>query len=234
MFFNNDKIEFIIEPELHEVLPEPVPANKHIPEWFRKIPLKTEQRTNTMPGATAKKCLPMLDAMTLGYIVPLQGDVHVITNDDCSVLSAEHMQDSTLPFVERHSFSQLKSTGWKTGKQDPLKFINYYGIKTPPGWSCLFQPLPSVWNLPYTVLSGVVDTDQYHSPVNFPVIWHQPNFDDTLLAGMPLVHVVPFKRQKHKHIIRPMNEKECKQRDKLNVANRTRLGTYTKELREIR
>ena len=44
------------------------------------------------------------------------------------------------------------------------------------------------------MLSGLVDTDSYRSPVNFPFVAVAPDGVYTLKKGTPLVQVIPFRR----------------------------------------
>ena len=54
----------------------PVPAFKTIPAWFRDLP--PFQKAMPIGGnSSAKRCVPLLDAMTGGYILPLPVDVAV-------------------------------------------------------------------------------------------------------------------------------------------------------------
>jgi hypothetical protein len=72
--------------------------------------------------------------------------------------------------------------------------MNPWAIKTPPGYSVLFiQPMhrESV----FTILPGVVDTDQYSAAVNFPFVLNEPTkFTGLIPAGTPMAQVIPFKR----------------------------------------
>ena len=73
--------------------------------------------------------------------------------------------------------------------------MNPWAIKTPKGYSTLFtQPMhrESV----FTILPGVVDTDTYTAPVNFPMVINDPNFEGLIPKGSPIVQVIPFKRDK--------------------------------------
>lgn len=234
--FNDDVIEFSCREEFFGSIPEPTPMKKHIPEWFKKIPPYLDFKD---PGGfkamSAKKCLPMLDSMSLGWVIPLQADVHVITNDDMSVFKAHNRDQCPFSTVERHSWDQVKSDKWNLRKQDPLKFINYWRIKTKPGWSCLFQTLPNVLTKDFMCLSGVVDTDKYVSEVNFPAVWLTDNADVTLTAGTPLVQVIPFKRfNNEKAKIRVETKKEQAYFKQLSLSQASRNHVYTHELREVR
>jgi hypothetical protein len=50
-------------------------------------------------------------------------------------------------------------------------------------------------DLPFTILPGVVDTDRYTAPVNFPFLINDPNFEGLIPAGTPIAQVIPFKRE---------------------------------------
>ena len=232
-------IEFYCHPNSENIIPKPKPASKHIPDWFKSIPptlTAPDQRDNiNREGLTAKKCLPMLDAMTLGYVIPLCGDLGVKTSDDCS--SIEVFNPPEIKLAEFHSISQLgpKAPGMPA---PPVKFINHWVIKTAPGWSTLIVPLvnSSLTNPHFTCLGGLVDTDTYPKEINFPAVWHTPNFDGYLPAGTPLVLAIPIKRDSVPRdcVTRPMTTKEFNDIDNIRRKQATRAHVYTDELRESR
>jgi hypothetical protein len=46
----------------------------------------------------------------------------------------------------------------------------------------------------FTILDGVVDTDKYTAPVNFPFVLNDWKFEGLIPAGTPVAQVIPFKR----------------------------------------
>lgn len=73
------------------------------------------------------------------------------------------------------------------------KFNNPWAIKTPKGYSTLFvQPFhrESI----FTILPGIVDTDIYTAPVNFPFVINDPDFEGYIKEGTPIAQVIPVKR----------------------------------------
>jgi hypothetical protein len=50
----------------------------------------------------------------------------------------------------------------------------------------------------FTILPGIVDTDEYASPVNFPFVINDPNFEGFIPKGTPIAQVIPFKRESWK------------------------------------
>ena len=78
------------------------------------------------------------------------------------------------------------------------KWKNPWGIETPKGFSCLIiNPVHSS-NLYFSILEGIVDTDRYTSPTNFPFVLKDPEFEGMIPAGTPLAQVIPFKRSSWK------------------------------------
>jgi hypothetical protein len=233
--FEKPVIEFFCREELYGVIPEPIPAYKNIPEWWKKLSNTNNDKDQFgSPAMTAKKCLPLLDAMSYGYIIPLQGDLHVISNSDKSVIRT--IDPPSLKLCEFHSLEQVGGKSAPGYPTKPFKFINHWCIKTAPGWSTLFVPPLNRVNEPFTCFSGLVDTDKYYKEVNFPAIWHAVNFDDKLPAGTPLVLAIPVKRDimVKNPIIRAMTEKEEKTLAKIDKTQNSRVSYYSKELREPR
>jgi hypothetical protein len=234
-------IEFFCHPDLDGIIPEPTPAGKNIPSWYKKLPTsvtvseKDEQNNVELQNIvlTAKKCLPMLDAMTMGFTIPLSADVHVTTNHDCSQILARSPR-SSFHAVEFHNHVQVGGhNSIKNNNGHPLKFINRWVIKTAPGWSTLFIPPLNDLDQPFTCLSGIVDTDVYPKEVNFPAIWHIPDYNGVIKAGTPLVTAIAIKRSTlyNKVNIRKMNKEDMEIIDKMARIQGSRENYYTNELR---
>jgi len=167
----------------------PIPASKAVPDWWRKAPLVTDQ-IHTM-----KKCIPILDALTSGYIITLPQEVY----KEKTVNS--FLQDQRISLVSEHYKRQTEAYPVPEGFDDqPYKWINPWKITTPKGYSCLFiHPLNSQ-HLPFYSFSGIVDTDQHPVTVNFPFLIKK-DFEGAIPAGTPIIQVIPFKRDKWEHKI---------------------------------
>lgn len=233
-FFGNDVIEFYCHPNYQDVLPEPKPAIKYMADWFKAIPPEIDNVIDTsfnVPQMTAKKCFPMIDAMSLGFVIPLCGDLHVKVDEDMTETKVHNPPG--LKLAEFHDNTQVGGKNAPRYPMNPVKFINHWVIKTAPGWSTLFIPPINHIDAPFTCLGGLVDTDNYPKEVNFPAIWNRP-FDGLLRAGTPLVTAIPIKRNSFnnkKAKIRKMTKKEFKKIDTIAKQQRSRLHVYTQELR---
>jgi hypothetical protein len=184
-------IEFLCQPEDRGVIAEPIPAKLVLPDWFKRLPaIDQSVLSASNNGLTIKRCMPFLDALTLGYILPLAATVRLQISEEGRKLDAGWEFDRVM--VSSHGSYQI--AGHPHDARPPMKFHNYWTIRTPPGWSCLFvQPLNRA-PLPVEILAGVVDTDRYASLINFPFIATALDGVHVIEQGAPLVQVIPFRR----------------------------------------
>jgi len=172
----------------------PKPANKCLPEWYKNTPpyagnKKAPTPTNNIP-ATIKKCLPVFDAISSGYIIFTPVDIYIQKNENSTNFFYQWRLFEDL--VRFHPLEQADLHPQNKLIEYP-KILNPWSIKTSKGYSCLFlQPMHQ--DLPFTILPGIVDTDKYIAPVNFIFTLNDSNFEGMIEAGTPLVQVIPFKR----------------------------------------
>lgn len=191
MFRAKPRICFACAPEDEGVIAPPVPAKSYLPDWFRKLPAVdpgVEAVSNS--GLTIKRCLPFLDAMTTGWILPLAADLRLEIADEGARVEAGWDFDRTL--VSSHGRHQV--AGHPMAPRPPMKFHNYWTITTPPGWSCLFVDPLNRPNGLFQIVAGVVDTDTYRSPIHFPFFATGEDGLHVITKGSPLVQVIPFRR----------------------------------------
>jgi hypothetical protein len=187
------KIKFTSSYPEVEIL-HPFPASKAIPEWYRKMP-----RVNS-GHPTVKTCIPFLDAMTAGYIVPLAADV-VLDGE-----TAEYNSNATIPVISSHFPEQTEFVKIPDHvNPSPLKWGNSFYIKTPKGYSCYITHPANREDLPFTTLTGVVDTDVHPVIINFPFLVNK-DFKGVIPAGTPIAQIIPFKRDDWK--IEVVDDKE--------------------------
>jgi hypothetical protein len=170
-----------------EPFPEPHPAVQDTPAWLREMPASAVG-ADGMGWRTVKKCPPFIDAVTSGYIIPLVADVHFRMGDK----SLEY--ECSLQIVENHPLAQLRGTPFQG--LPAVKFLNPWIIKTPPGYSCFFTQPVNRLDVPFYILSGIVETDSYYNEINFPsVSMMRPGMSITLKKGTPIAQVFPFRRE---------------------------------------
>lgn len=173
-------------------LEQPKPASKVVPDWYKNtnsyINGEKKPTGDGNTAATVKRCMPVFDAMTAGYIIESPADVYVTIKD-----GGQWFEWSDFGLISFHPVDQAPEHPAKNGFPYP-KWTNPWGITTPRGYSTLFvQPFhrESV----FTILPGIVDTDQYTAPVNFPFVINDPTFEGLIPKGTPIAQVIPFKRE---------------------------------------
>ena len=161
---------------------------------------------------TIKRCMPVFDAITSGYIITSPADVYVRIKDE-----EQCFEWPTLNLISFHAIDQAPEHPNRK-PHDYAKWMNPWAIKTPKGYSTLFiQPMhrESV----FTILPGIVDTDTYTAPVRLPMVINDPNFEGLIPQGTPIAQVIPFKRENWQMEIG--SEKELKEQNsiaqKLNI-----------------
>lgn len=169
----------------------PKPAIKFIPEWYKKMESYIPETVKPDSTPTIKKCIPVLDVMTAGYIIVSPFDIYV------SVIDGEIVYKYPGPAQYKMIEGHPRKQGYlhPNAMEHPFpKWINPWGIKTPKGYSTLFIPPahnPNPW---FVALEGFVDTDTYSAPVNFPFILKNPGTEFLIPAGTPIVQAIPVKR----------------------------------------
>jgi hypothetical protein len=194
-------IRFIYHNQLaYQMGVHPQPAKNFLPDWYKNMPPYAIDRENPSgrqilvrnaeSNATAKKCTPMLDGMGAGYIVPLWCDVQVRQSDDGPVMSWRIKQGSVF---QPHGDSARTVPAPFGYFQRVFKFLTYFRIETPRGYSISVQPPAGHYQLPFCVIPAVIDSDRSVIDNNFPC-WVQDGFEGIVEKGTPIAQVVPFKR----------------------------------------
>lgn len=189
----------------------PEPAFKSIPEWYKN----TESYDNNVKKpdgngrttASIKKCMPVFDAITSGYIIRSQVDLYISqkeiyaknleTGEDILIGKQPWYEWANLEAINFHPMSQAPEHPNRNGHLEFPKWMSPWGIKTPKGYSCLIvNPLHRTSD--FTILTGIVDTDKYDAPINFPFVLNDINFEGLIPAGTPIAQIIPFKRDSWK------------------------------------
>jgi len=197
---------------IQEHLPEP--ASKNIPHWYKdavsyldgnkkskKSQVKIRKGLESLEtNGTIKKCVPVFDSMTAGYILKVPGNIEVFKTQTKNGYAMAFSWDQMAP-IETHPLSQAQDYPHNNIHKVGLpKFINPWIIRTDPGYSCLFLP-PMHRDAKFSILPAIVDTDTFDFAINFPFTLTDPDFEGTIEGGTPMVQVIPFKRDEFIHEI---------------------------------
>jgi hypothetical protein len=192
------KLTFRCPRGLENVLPKPIPAALGLPDWFKALPQRAFNATIGGPTLTVKKCPPFIDAMTYGFLIPLATDLEV---RDCEFtwnfeLPEGVAGDFSYAPIDFHDPSQVAGTPFFDADRFIIKFSNLWTIQAPKGYSLLFTHPINRQDLPFTTLTGLVDSDAfYDNPLHFPARWSDPNFNGVLPKGTPVAQCLPVKRE---------------------------------------
>ena len=195
---NRMTLTFRCPPELAAILPRPIPAVLGLPEWFKVMPQRAFNATMGADTPTVKKCPPVIDAMTYGFLIPLAADLEVrngefIWNSEMPEGFVGEYSHSPIDF---HDPSQAVGTPFADDDRFIIKFNNFWSIEAPPGYSLLFTHPLNRADLPFTTLAGLVDCDTYSdNRLNFPARWHDLDFEGVLPKGTPVAQCLPVKRE---------------------------------------
>ena len=213
----------------------PVPASKIIPDWYKNLEsyVGGEKRPDGNAGttATAKRCMPIFDAITGGYIISTHTDLFVSQVPDENGKKFVHYEWANFGALGFHPKEQLPEHPDGAGHEiNYPKWSNAWAITTPPGYSCLFiSPLHR--ETPIIVLPGVVDTDTYNASVNFPFVLRDPKMDGLIPAGTPIMQVIPFKRDEFQMEI-GSNEEFQQQAKVTNKLRSVFFDSYKRQFRQ--
>jgi hypothetical protein len=190
-------INFRCPPELDAILPRPIPAVQGIPDWFKAMPVKAFSAVMQTERMTVKKCPPFIDAMTYGFLIPLVTDLHI--ENETFTWELDFPSDAITSYarspLDFHDNAQVIGTPLFDEDGFIIKFNNFWTIETPPGYSLLVTHPINRYDLPFTTLTGLVDTDLYkESFINFPAQWRNPQFQGVLPKGTPVAQCLPVKR----------------------------------------
>lgn len=186
---------------------KPAPAKSMIPQWYKDIDSYVDREKKPLEDGTIpttiKKCMPVFDAMTSGYIIRTYSDISIQKHEE-----GTHFAWSLGEGIHWHSYQQIEnypSSFLNNGESVP-KFMNPWAIKTPKGYSVLIcNPMHNKSSI-FSILEGIVDTDKYDAPINFPFIIIDKNFEGIIPAGTPIAQVIPFKRDRWTYSVSKKNK----------------------------
>lgn len=203
------KIVFTNTLDVHEDY-APKPADRFIPSWYKDLDSYLSGTKDTLgngkTNGTIKRCMPVFDSITAGYIIPTYVDIFVRQEEKNNIVYDGPIDISGINSQPQYESPSLAPIGLHAIEQAPThpyrgnhvlsypKWINPWAIKTPPGYSTLFiQPMHR--ESLFTILPGIVDTDRYTGPVNFPFVLNKADsFQGVIPAGTPIAQAIPFKR----------------------------------------
>ena len=231
------KVVFRCFPEWEALLPKPAPASNALPEWLKSMPAAVHSDILGAEVRTAKHCVPFIDALSRGFLVPLAADVTVSDSSfswswDMPALSRSRITRAPISF---HLGEQLAGTPLVDGDALAVKFNNFWTIETPPGHSLLITHPLNRSDLPFRTVAGIVDCDRYdHGFVHFPAQWTDRTFTGTLHRGTPVAQCFVLPRSATELVFETLRGEHAEIQRETHDAIAAEAGGYRRHYRARR
>ena len=190
--------------ETIDMSPEPTPASKNIPQWYKKQPAYGGDEEQFLKkgtsSSTVKRCMPVFDALNSGYLIYFPCDVYIDATDPEKISWSipEKMKMIKRDLVSSHSPEQVSHypRDEKKYHKEIFRILPFWSVGTESGYSCLFIHPIHRDGLPFQAFSAIIDTDQFISDGHLSM-YIEKDFKGVIERGTPLVQVIPFKREKY-------------------------------------
>lgn len=184
--------------------PLPKPASRYVPDWYKV------QSANAMPaeetisqgfvGATIKRCMPIFDIMTAGYMLGAPCDIYLDATDP-EKLSWTVPRD--LKMYQADLFSHHTPEQYENYPINPdeyhkqlLRIMPTWAVETDKGYSSLFLNPFHTDDSPLWAFSAFVDTDSFVTDGHLSFLVKK-GFKGTIKQGSPLIQVIPVRREEY-------------------------------------
>ena len=179
---------FRCDPALSDHLPRPILARGALPDWLRAMPAKAHSEIHGREIRTVKQCPPFIDAMAYGVMILLPCDITVDRGAFSWAWDIPEPDTSGHPRapLSFHVAAQFPDAPFARDGQAAIKFNSFWTIELEPGWSLFATHPVNRDDLPFRLISGLVDADRFHDGgINFPAVWWKRDFSGVLAKGTP-------------------------------------------------
>lgn len=228
------KVTFRCDPTLIDVLPRPVPAIQALPDWLRSMAPRVFSEMHGRAIRTVKQCPPFVDAMSHGFMLLLPCDVQVDHGRFTWHWPLPELKLSGHPRapLSFHVAEQISDSPLAQGRLSAIKFNSFWTIELEPGWSLMVGHPVNRPDLPFRVLTGLVDADRFNAVgINFPALWTEPGFSGVLPRGTPVAQCHPVQRESLELVCEAMTEADLGRYDELAARIMGGPGVYRKGYR---
>lgn len=175
---------------VHTVYPDVmVPSKSTVPKWY-----KDEKNPGPLES-TFKRCTPFLESMIAGYQVLLPIDLMVTQTDNG-------------PYIDwRQSNQGVAMVGFKMNESvDRIPVPNGYykdsffwhfpvSFEVPVGYSALLTQPINRFDLPFQIISVVIDGGYTLVPNAFVAFFLKEGFEGIIPQGTPIAQIIPYKNE---------------------------------------
>jgi hypothetical protein len=197
---------------------QPIPAASAIPDWWKNMEsyggFKTYENgvkkiniTNGGDNATIKRCIPVLDSMSIGYLIVTPADIYVEPKHVHNTNSENGPTKDFTMIYPRH-YEKIHAHPWGQANLHPYatdqrlaKIFVPWRIRVPDGYSIIVTEPLNNSNPQWSVVSGVMDSDWFYPQMNFMVSIKDKDFNGIIPMGTPIAQIIPFKRETWSSIV---------------------------------
>jgi len=205
------KIEFVLDPNFTLPINTPIPAASILPNWWKEGESFINKETGyldidkpELKTAGMKICMPFLDALNSGYFLTTWADIEIIKNDGVEIEYKYLDKNSKEEYIHSNTDWQLISErkgaiGYTIPRpaghaHNHMVWNGKWGWKVPKGWSVLVTHPLNQAQLPFTTLSGIVDSDRFVPNGNIPFFLKE-GWTGIIEKGTPFAQLIPINRQ---------------------------------------
>lgn len=177
----------------------PEPASKVTPKWYQEaeIYLKyPDGKPMEYPNGGGrvlgfKSCPAILDFFTAGYMLKTPCDVNIEYKNQKYTVKIEDPQFKDFCDVRPGS----QEFPYPVGHSDTMfHFWPSWAPELPKGYSAIYLSPVNHFDLPFTMVAGIIDNDQFNSPGLMPFFLKE-GFSGVIPAGTPFAQIIPFRRE---------------------------------------
>jgi len=213
--------------------PHPVPTKKTVPVWYKRAELDyVDEKTGKLTSGL-KRCLPFLDALLSGYVLLTWVDITVVKKQNGEIdISWENSEDVQSNQIGERTGLSGHTIPRPAGHLDNhLIWLPEWGWKTPRGYSTLVTHPLNRFDLPFTTVSAVVDSDKFFASGNIP-FFIKEGFEGVIPKGTPFAQIIPFKRKKWLSVFDPALVKPAKYLGTTTRSNDRFYKKYSRQKKE--
>jgi len=190
-------------------VPMPSPAKFYIPDWYKKFATFYDRENGSYVGGsqydkdgklnpgisrTAKVCVPFLETFTFGYVQETWCDLLVKQEKDEISISINKESKGTEQMISVREKALIPEELIPEDCHDvSFQWIRHWNPVLPKGYSALVTHPLNREDLPFRVISGIIDYDKYHLGGAL-AFFMKKNFSGEIPKGTPMYQIIPFKR----------------------------------------
>jgi hypothetical protein len=205
----------------------PSVSRAEVPQWYKDAESVIKHGDHEQPGL--KKCIPFLDVLMSGYFLKTSTNIYIKKDDNGNISISYDDDVDEVQFLISERTGTIGSTVPRPLGHMHNHFIwtPVWGWKTPKGYSSLVTHPINRFDLPFTTISGVIDSDKFIAAGNLPFFLKE-DFEGLIPKGTPFAQIIPIKRKKWFAVTDPALTSFAEQDSVINGI----FGSYKKKLWE--